>query len=242
MGRPTPPEDGYGEYPLYLDERMREAMAAPAGADTPRRPLAQLHHRELDSPADVAAARVGELVELRGACLGNPLLCALDFVATMLPLVVGSDASGDLRPRRAGGTAATAAARASAAEEAGVQRVLMGTVAAARDGLRASPVVDVLVRTDAGLTAVLVLERALLGAAGEERLRDVTLRVLGKLTAVLGPDDQINLFRRTPIAATGAAASREMLAELVEAGVEVELSDPVICGPAVQILPLAVLV
>jgi hypothetical protein len=108
--------------------------------------------------------------------------------------------------------------------------------------LRDNAVVDVLVRTPDGLTVVVVLDRAGLSVAGEEQLRDGTFTVVGKVTAVLAAEDHINLFRRTSIAATGVEASRDMVSELIEAGVEVEVSDPVVQGPTLQILPFAVLV
>ena len=233
---------GGSPYPLYLDERMLRSFATGKAADDLAAVLDALAPTPLASQSDLAAVAVGDVVDVRGSCLGNPLFTALDFVATMLPLVIGPEQPVDTRPRRPAATAVAAAARAAADDEAGTQRVLVGTVLAARDGLRASAVVDVLVRTPEGLDAVVVLDRSTLTPAGEEQLRDGRFRVVGKVTAVLDGDDHVNLFRRTPIGATGVQASRDMLAELIDAGVDVEVSDPVVQGPAVQILPLAVLI
>jgi hypothetical protein len=237
-----PRSSGGSPYPLYLDERMLSALATAATAAGDFAAVVDaLAPTSLATPGDLSAVSVGDVVDVRGTCLGNPLFTALDFVATMLPLVIGPEPPIDTRPRRPA-TAVGAAARAAADDEAGTQRVLVGTVLAARDGLRESAVVDVLVRTPDGLNAVVVLDRSTLTPAGEEQLRDGTFRVIGKVTAVLGNNDHVNLFRRTPIGATGVQASRDMLAELIDAGVDVEVSDPVVQGPAVQILPLAVLV
>lgn len=231
-----PQSSGTFDYPLYVDRRVT------AHVDDISSWTASLGARAVSSAADLSGVTVGDVVEVTGDALGNPLLSALDFVATMLPLVVGPESAHEARPRRPAPTASVAAARAAADEEAGTQRVLMGTVTAARDGLRDNPVVDVLLRTDAELIAILVLDREVLTAAGEEQLRGGRFRVVGKVSAVLGKDDHVNLFRRTPIAATGVEASRDMVSELIEAGVDVEVADPVVEGPALQILPLAVLV
>jgi len=236
VASPKPQTGGAIDHAVYVDRRVAERAEDVASW------LASLGARPVASAADLDGVAVGDVVEIRGESLGNPLFTALDFVATMLPLVVGPEPPVDARPRRPAPTAAAAAARAAADDEAGTQRVLIGTVLAARDGLRANAVVDVLLRTERGLTAVLVLDRTALTSAGEEQLRDGTFRVVGKVTSVLGADDHINLFRRTPIAATGVEASRDMVSELIEAGVEVEVSDPVVQGPAVQVLPFVVLV
>jgi hypothetical protein len=240
MPEAKPRGSGGSPYPLYLDERMLSSFAATS--DDFAAVLSALAPTPLCTQTDLAAVSIGDVVDVRGSFLGNPLFTALDFVATMLPLVIGPEAPVDARPRRPPATAVAAAARAASDDEAGTQRVLVGTVLAARDGLRASAVVDMLVRTPDGLTAVVVLDRSTLTPAGEEQLRDGTFRVVGKVTAVLDSDDHVNLFRRTPIGATGVQASRDMLTELIEAGVAIDVSDPVVQGPAVQILPLAVLV
>ncbi|MGN6687332.1 MAG: DUF6414 family protein [Actinomycetales bacterium] len=238
------------QYPVYLDTRALSALSGePVTLDMPLSAATAVLDRwrndeeiaAVDTVDDLANAAPGLLVELTGTVLGNPLFPVVDLVATMLPLAMGDPRTSDDRARRAP-TPAAAAARAEEEERLGAQRVLAGVVTTARDALATSPVSDVLLRTDSGVTAVLVLDRTVIDPGVEEQLRDGRFTVLGKVTSVLSDGDRINLFRRTPLAATGVDSSRDMLAELVEAGVDVELSDPVVEGPALQLLPVAILV
>lgn len=233
--------------PIYLDPPALSALAEALGsgsADSPTAALGAIQAaggsliRSLVDAEDVAKTEVGELVVADGDLFGNPLLPLLDFVATMLPLV---EPAADPRPA-ARATPAKARAAAPEATPEMARRVLAGAVEAARADLRSHALVDVVMVTAGGLAVVGSFDRALLGPPAEGRLQDCRARVYGKVTQVIGVGDSLNLFRRSCLAATAPEASREILAELAASGLELDLTDPVVDGPAVEILPLAVLI
>ncbi|HET9070778.1 MAG TPA: hypothetical protein VFN60_02605 [Acidimicrobiales bacterium] len=116
---------------------------------------------------------------------------------------------------------------------------MAGVGAAAREQLRSAAVLDVVLVTDAGLT--LVLPRASVGAECEALLQDGTFEVVGKVTAVVGEGAGINLLRRSVLGAGGPEAGREVLGLLEESGLQLDVGDPLVTGPTLQVLPLAVL-
>lgn len=229
--------------PIYLDGRISAASGIEDPAELLRWLLEEAGATRVRSVDDLAGLEPGALVDLTAAACGNPLLTLLDFVGPTIPLVLEataktprwlpSQAPGP-RPSPAGGPDPGGASP----EE---QRVLAGIVSMAREGLQTSPVVDLVFVTPEDLPVVAVLDRSAAEAATEALLQDGTYRVLGKVTAVLGPDEGINLFRRSLLAALGPNAGSEMLAQVEQAGADVELVDPLLEGPILQLVPIAVL-
>lgn len=230
--------------PVYLDGRI----AGRSGADDP----AELLRWLLDDAGAVRVGTVddleglepGTLVDITAAACGNPLLTLLDFVGPTIPLVLDSVPKGARSSSRATGsrpasTAGTGPDAGGASPEE--QRVLAEIVALAREGLRTCPVVDTVLITPEDLPIVAVLDRTAAEPATEALLQDGTYRFLGKVTAVLGADEEINLFRRSLLAALGSGAGSEILAQVEQAGADLELVDPVLEGPLLQLLPVAIL-
>lgn len=233
------PSDPTPLLPLYVDPR------AELGDPSPLRDRTSLTRwvgaggaRAVTTGADVAGVAPGDLVAVRGRSRGNPMLTLLDFVGTSLPLVLDAAPS---RPRRAASRAAGAGDPAAGDTAAEQQRVMAGVVAAAREQLRSAAVLDVVLVTDAGLTVVLVLPRASVGAECEALLQDGTFEVVGKVTAVVGEGAGINLLRRSVLGAGGPEPGREVLGLLEESGLQLDVGDPLVTGPTLQVLPLAVL-
>jgi hypothetical protein len=233
--------------PIFVDGRILAAGAEQLsdGQETGAvlRWIEQAKITSVSSPADVAGLSPGALVEVTGRTCGNPMLALLDLVATSIPLVL------DTAPtpaRRAGGrttadgpgTSKAPNQETSSVEE---QRIMAGLITAARDGLRSGPVIDVVLLTEGGLAVVLPVDRSILGAAGEALLDDGEYRVVGKVSAVVGDDEGISLLRRSLLSATGPVAAREMLAELAGSATGIDIPDPVIDGPALQVIPIAIL-
>ena len=67
--------------------------------------------------------------------------------------------------------------------------------------------------------------------------------VLGKVTRVLGASELINLTRRTALGIGGPDVARGLVQGFTEdKELFVQISDPIVEPPAIQILPLAVFV
>lgn len=231
--------------PLFADGRVLAGGVEPPAGGQRSAVLGCIEEAEVTpvhSPADIEGLSPGALVEVVGRTCGNPMVPLLDLLATCIPLVDPAPAT-----RRPTGRAAADASGASRAPgtktpaPADEYRVMAALIAAARDGLRTSPVVDVVLLTEGGLAVVLPVDRSILGSAGEALLDDGEYRVVGKVSAVIGADQGISLLRRSALAAAGPAAAREMLAELAGNGLQIDLPDPVVDGPALQVVPIAIL-
>ena len=231
--------------PIYLDTRIVGGSESNDPAGLLRWLLDDAGAVAVSGADDLDALEPGTLVDITAAACGNPLLTLLDFVGPTIPLVLEATVNG---PQNAAArpTGQPPARPSAGGPDAGgaspeEQRVLAGLVAMALDGLRTNPVVDTVLITPDELQVIAVLDRATAEPATEALLQDGTYRVLGKVTAVLGADEEISLFRRSLLAALGSSASREMLAQIEQAGADLELLDPVLEGPLLQVLPVAIL-
>lgn len=228
---------------LYLDDRITGGPGTDDPAALLRWLLDDAGAVRISTVDDLEGLEPGMLVDITGAALGNPLLTLLDFVGPTIPLVLDTVPRGPRSPSPAGllrpPPVADGVPDAGGASP-GEQQVLAAIVAMAREGLRTSPVVDTVLVTSAGLPVVAVLDRTAAEPATEALLHDGTYRMLGKVTATLGADEGINLFRRSLLAALGPGASSEMLAQIEQAGADLELVDPVLDGPLLQVLPVAI--
>lgn len=230
--------------PLYLDDRIAAASGIDDQATLLRWLLDDAGAVSVSSVDDLEGLGPGALVDLTAAAFGNPLLTLLDFVAPTIPLVLDATSPPSRVSPRAG--APRAASVPAGGPDAGgaspeEQRVLAGLVAMAREGMHTSPVVDMILITADELPVVAVLDRVAAGPATEAFLQDGTYQVLGKVMSVLGADEEINLFRRSLLAALGSAASSELLEQAKEAGSDLEIVDPVLSGPLLEVLPVAIL-
>ena len=103
------------------------------------------------------------------------------------------------------------------------------------------PVHDVLVRTEGGVNAVLTVDSEFYSPTTHEYLRAGEFRVVGKVTRVLRGDKVINLTRRTVMGVLPSATARETLSALSSSeGLALDLADPIITAPGLQILPMAI--
>lgn len=197
---------------------------------------AELLH-PVETPADLAGLSPGVLVDLYGTSFGNPLMRVLHFLATMMPFLESPP-----EPPRPGRGRPSAASATGDPEQEQIQRLVTGVVSAASKDLRENDALDIVMTTDGDLSAVVTLERQVLGRAGELQIEGRPLRVVGKAVSILGANHQISLLRRSVLAAASPQASREMLAELADSGLELEMADPVVEGPGLEIVPFAVLI
>lgn len=220
----------------------------------------------VNAPEDLEALRPGQLVELTGEYLGNPLEESLALLSAFLPYMKAQkEAEAEQpsarrpaqRPKRSGPRNQIASgpadpeAAAAAALEATMQEMVRQAEVAQEMGLMVMslmaeditkvPVHDVLVRTSGEVNAVLTVDSEFYSATTHEYLRAGEFRVVGKITRVLRGDKVINLTRRTVMGAMPSNTARETLSELSNSeGLALDLADPIIAAPGIQILPMAI--
>lgn len=205
----------------------------------------------------------GDLVELGGRVIGNPLLQVLDLLTQIIPYVeaqaeVAEASSTPPRKNKSkkgqrggqgGGPApdpeaiAAEILRQAQDEEKREQQFGLRIVRMMHEEIRAAAVRDLVLQADEA-TAVLTLSREFLTDSAEAHLLWGSFRVLGKVTAVLRHEhEQINLTRRTAMGAFRPEQARELLQDFQSDGsLNIEMSDPIVTGPAIQVLPIAVYV
>jgi len=207
---------------------------------------------------------VGQLVQVTGAFIGNPLERVLAFFAQALPYaalseeVEAAEAATEQpelpkNPGKSGSPAVRARASeieqerqraelARAAEEQ-AQDAFLGMLVQMRTDLAESAIRDAVLEGPDGLRAILTLSSEFFSETTGEQLSAGSFTVLGKVTRVLGEDEEVNLTRRTVLGAAGSQVAREVVVESVKkSGISLDTYDPIIRAPAVQVLPLAVFV
>jgi hypothetical protein len=189
----------------------------------------------------------GELIEVTGEVLGNPLQQVLDFIYAIAPYLgveleeeKSSPSAGSRNPK------ARPAQRKSVAiaENEGFGPAEAELFRTMRRDADRSRVRDLILQTQEGPRAILTLDREFLQPKTEEYMVGGRFTVLGKVTAVLAGDEQVNLMRRTALGTLGAKMARELFSSLQQADEDFSfnLPDPVVSAPAIQILPLAIFV
>lgn len=104
------------------------------------------------------------------------------------------------------------------------------------------PVKDLVVETAQGLSVVLTVTSEFYGPRVKELLRDGEFRVVGKVTRVLGPSDQIRLSRRSVLGSLGGDTAQQIISGVVTAGIAGgDVADSIV-GPCLQVLPMAIFV
>lgn len=214
---------------------------------------------ELREESQLFNVRTGDLVELAGEYLGNPLEEVLAFLATLYPYVLEQQeaqraaavavAEQARRSQRSGNPsrrtqATTPAGEASEAldalltpNDATVEVQMMLRMA---EDLRRVPVHDVLMKTAAGLRVVLTVSSEYYSSETNEYLRAGEFRVIGKVTRVLTGGETINLTRRTVLGVAGPAVAQEVVGLVQTDELRLDVADPIVEAPAVQVLPMAI--
>jgi len=108
------------------------------------------------------------------------------------------------------------------------------------DDIAQVPVHDLLLRTKEGLHAVLTVSSEFYSSATNEYLRAGEFRVVGKVTRVVTGDKSINLTRRTVLGVAGPDIAKEMIDSVKNDAVQLDVADPIVEAPAIQILPMAI--
>lgn len=221
---------------------------------------------DLKDSSQLAGLRPGQLVELSGEYLGNPLENILGFMAAMFPYyeeqinaqkVATAEALDQAKKAQRSGNPAkrtTAQPKESAAdtvamlagvvkqlEESNSQQGIQLMLRMAED-IKKVPVHDLLVRTPSGLQAVLTVSSEYYSATTNEYLRAGSFRVIGKVTRIVEESDAINLTRRTFLGAADSQLVQDMVDNVRTGAFRLDVADPIVGSPAVQILPMAIFI
>jgi hypothetical protein len=218
------------------------------------------HSRTIAAESDLADVHVGDLVEVTGAFVGNPFEDLLALFGQFIPYLqmeeptAGEERKGPKHPRRSGNPATRAHAKeveqqraAEALEQAlEAQRQEFGirVLRQMREDVKTAPVHDTVLHGPESFPVVLTMSAEFFSETVNEDLKAGYFTALGKVTRVLSEGEEINLTRRTVLGAANPDLARSILesANDEEEGLKIDTSDPVVNGPALQLLPLAIFV
>ncbi len=208
----------------------------------------------IGKPDDLGDLRTGQLVELSGEYLGNPIEDILAFFNSLFPYMAtqeptapspGAEATSGGKQRRSGSPAKRAAAAQVSPTPAVAQNLDEGLRLLVRKGqdIAEAPVHDLLFRTGEGIEAVVTVASEYYSSTINEYLRAGEFRVVGKVTRVLKDEKCINLTRRTVLGAAGPDMARSIIGSIGELDVvSLDIANPIVSAPAVQILPMAIFI
>jgi hypothetical protein len=210
---------------------------------------------QLADAASLQGLETGDLVEVAGEIKGNPLQEVLDFVERFAPYMgINLDAkpSGTHKQRRNKQRGNQSLRQMQQNEEQSQQSDQQDDEVplseedvrlylTMRADLDRAGVRDLVLDGPEGMRAVLTLSREFLHSSSEEYLLGGRFKVLAKVTRVLTNGDFINMTRRTALGVAGPELSREIVGAFRnQSDLSIEVSDPVVEEPGVQLLPLAI--
>lgn len=209
--------------------------------------------RLLDQGVDLGDLQSGDLIEMKGEVIGNPLLQLLRVIVASAPFAgIDIDAvlEGKSRPARRRG-------KGAGGKDSGGQAVAhTADDELDADGLRlfltlagellSTHVRDVVLRSNGSLSTVMTLASEFVHESTDDYLYESEVRVLGKVTRVVTSDaNPINLVRRTTLGLLPLTKVEELI-ESAKAGfgsdLNVSFGDVHVAAPALQVLPLAIFV
>lgn len=196
------------------------------------------------------SVRPGQIVEVDGEYLGNPIEDVLAFFGSILPYLAGEEGEAKKQPKPSGKSGnpakrAASAANSASGADAGTRDnaevlKLMGQMAA---DIETAPVHDLLFQPASDVRAVVTAAAEYYSSDINEHLRAGQFRVVGKVTRVLGQGQHINLTRRTVLGAAGPEMAEQILSGMAGAeGLALSIAQPIVTAPAVQILPMAIFI
>lgn len=221
----------------------------------------------LTEPSQLEEIRTRQLVELTGEYLGNPLEDILAYLATVYPYIAeqqkaqldaASEAIEQLRKAQKSGNPAKRAQAQAAGQELGVPdpaEALAALTQQAKESesgvnimlrmaeeIRHAPVHDLLFRVPSGIQAVVTASSEYYSPEINEYLRAGEFRIIGKVTRIVTGGSTINLTRRTVLGAASPAIAQSIVASLNTEDMKLEVPDPIVAAPALQVLPMAIFI
>lgn len=199
----------------------------------------------LEHEGDLEDLQPGEIVQFSGDFKGNPLEDILAFASALFPYFVETESVQQGVPNPRSGNPAKRAASGSAQSSQNTKQPNEGLriVQTMADDLRSAPVHDLLFSTHSGLQVVVTAASDFYSVASAEHLREGTFGVVGKVTRVYDSEGSINLTRRTVMGAAGPELARTTIEGFRKSGaLAFSVADPIVEGPTVQIIPMAIFV
>jgi hypothetical protein len=212
-------------------------------------------------PEGLSQLTIGDLIEVQGRYVGNPLEDLLALLSQMLPYFApdetGASHSDERRTSsagRSGNPAKRAQSRPATAEELAAQELARQQQEAEENSalgfrlmqqmyldVQASTVSDVVLRTESSVRIVATVAREFLTEQVSALLRSSNATILGKVTALLSESDSVNLTRRTVLGAMNGEQARDLLNGATgPEGFAWNSEDPIVFGPTAQVMPLAI--
>ncbi len=202
--------------------------------------------RELKGNDELPDVSPGDFVEFSGEILENPLHRLLVLLARMAP-IIGLDL--EQLARKGPNKSAQSSKKGQGTQSSQVD-------SDAAEGIRYlllfggemldSAVQDLVLRGDDGLEAVLTLATEHITFGTFEHLLQSRFSVVGKTTRVVQDGDSpINLTRRTSLSVLPQEQVDELFSgaeAAMQEDLSVDLGSPLIEGPAIQVMPLAIFV
>lgn len=219
----------------------------------------------LDNEPQLAELQTSQLVAFSGEYLGNPLEEILGVMGAIYPYIseqyraqseAASQAAEKARKaQRSGNPAkrpqaqpaqpdATAVLAEIALQAENLQNNLGAQIMLRMaEDIKQVPVHDLLFRIAPGLQAVLTVSSEYYSQEINEYLRAGEFKVVGKVTRIIKDGGTINLTRRTVLGAASPATAQEIVSSARSSDeLKLDVADPIVTAPAVQVLPMAIFI
>jgi hypothetical protein len=195
--------------------------------------------------------RPGQLIEVSGEVIGNPLQQLFALMTKILPYmgIEEEEIRGPAKGKQAKGNPRSGNPAQRAAAQQGLTKDEQETLDGIRmlfimkDDLEVASVRDVVLAADDSITTVLTLSTEFFSDQTTDYVLGGRFTVLGKVTRILAGEDTVNLTRRTALGIAGPDMAREIVDSFTEDNeFFIEATDPIVTAPALQVLPLALFV
>lgn len=198
--------------------------------------------RTVSSLSDLSAVKPGDFVELSGEISENPLHRLLVLLVRIAPLL-GLDL--DQLARRGAPKTPQQAKKVGAGMDTDALEGIRSILLFGSEMLD-SPIQDLVLHGEGGVKAVLTLATEHITFGTFEHLLQSRFSVLGKATRVVAENDApVNLTRRTALGLLPTEQVREFFdgaESAMKDDLSADLGSPLISGPAIQVIPLAIFV
>ncbi|MFT5433219.1 MAG: hypothetical protein ACI9OJ_003924 [Myxococcota bacterium] len=214
--------------PLYLDPSLLDSLASSLGLvdDASSKGAARLVQvlsrvqgdlRTPSGPGDLSGLAPGELVSFSGQLRRSPIA---DMVDVVTHLMSGADNPEAYR----------------------MPDDTVEIVAALRAQLDSSPIIEALLTSDEGLTAVVALRRSAVSSPSLDELRFGRVTVVGKVAQVIGADETWSMTSRSFITHVLDGAIRDLATGLAAFSPQPYPLGTGLKGPALLVHPLSLTV
>jgi hypothetical protein len=195
----------------------------------------------LEEGLDPNDLEIGDLVEVTGRFVGNPLQQILAFFGQVLPYL-GIEEQGQQKPSGQRNKQKGRGQGGGGQQRGGNLPPEIEMLKQMQSDLDEAPVHDAVLEGPGGLQIILTMSSEFLTRATSEQLRTGNFTALGKVTRVLAAEDEVNLARRTVLNAAPEVAEEMVSSLRDESEINLDVGRSRIEAPAVQLLPLAVFI